>query len=58
MDPKHSIKGLYFLCLQDEGWEEEDGDEDDVELSGQTLSSLIDQFAGDYQGKYTPSIHA
>ena len=54
--PKITIKGLYCLCLQDEGWEEEDGDEDDdVELSGQTLSSLIDQFAGDYQGKYTPA---
>ena len=42
---------LDMFLFQDEGWEEEDDDAGEVELSGQTLSSLIDQFAGDYQGE-------
>ncbi|XP_069141482.1 importin-9-like isoform X2 [Argopecten irradians] len=40
----------------DEGWDDEDDDGDDEELvdesalTGHTLSSLIDQFAGDFEG--------
>ncbi|XP_041347809.1 importin-9-like [Gigantopelta aegis] len=37
--------------LEDEGWdEEEDDNDDDVAVLGQPLSSLLDDFVGDYQG--------
>lgn len=45
---------IYYL-LQDEGWgdEEENDNDDEVALSGQSLSSLIDAMSEDYiNGKF------
>ena len=46
----YNFKKKYCNFLQDEGWgdEEEDNDEDEVALSGQSLSTLIDQMSEDY----------
>ena len=39
---------VVYLCLQDEGWEDEEEDAGEVQLSGQTLSSLIEEFCNEF----------
>ena len=46
----------FSACLQEEGWEEDtndDGGDEEICAEGQTLSSLLGQFANasDYQGE-------
>ena len=36
------------MCLQDEGWEDEEEDAGEVQLSGQTLSSLLEEFYNEF----------
>ena len=36
------------MCLQDKGWEDEEEDAGEVQLSGQTLSSLLEEFYNEF----------
>ena len=40
---------LYISMFKDEEWEDEDEEGLEAELSGQTLSSLLDQVQGEFQ---------
>ncbi|KAL5011614.1 hypothetical protein ScPMuIL_010165 [Solemya velum] len=51
METNASLQANNGLDDEDEGWDEDDEDGDEVQFTGQTLYSLLDQYdKGDYQG--------
>jgi len=43
---------VVYLCLQDKGWEDEEEDAGEVQLSSQTLSSLLEEFYNEFTTLY------